>query len=104
MNENILELDPKYLYLISHRKEFEELCAMEMRHIFGETSNSNFHLTNQLINVSRSSFIKGLVTILYSEKKIETIEKMMIKDNLSYNNYKINFVKFFTCTRRENVL
>jgi tRNA G10 N-methylase Trm11 len=67
---------------------------MEMRYIFGEKSNSNYHLTNQLVDVSRSAFIKGLVTILYSDKDIDTIEKKMIEDNLFYDNYKIHFSKF----------
>ena len=87
-------LKSKYLYLISSRKEFSELCAMEMRHIFGDTSNANYHLSNKLIDVSRSSFVKGRVTILYSNIDIDTIEKQMIKDNLSFNNYKIHFSKF----------
>ncbi|KFZ25768.1 MAG: hypothetical protein KQ78_02022 [Candidatus Izimaplasma bacterium HR2] len=94
MNDYITKLEPKYLYLISYRREFKELCSMEMRYIFGETSNSNYHLTNQLIDISRSPFIKGRVTILYSNEKIDTIEKKMIEDNLSFNNYKIHFSKF----------
>ena len=94
MNDSIRKLELKYLYLISHRREYAELCAMEMRHIFGKTSSSNYHLTNQLIDISRSSFIKGRVTILYSDKNIDTIEKKMIEDNLSFDNYKIHFSEF----------
>ncbi|MCK5761298.1 MAG: SAM-dependent methyltransferase [Candidatus Izimaplasma sp.] len=94
MNESISKLEPKYLYFISHRREFAELCAMEMRYIFGKISNSNYHLTNQSINISRSSFIKGQVTILYFDKNINTIEKKMIEDNLSFDNYKIHFSEF----------
>lgn len=88
------KLKQNYLYLMSSRKEYIELCAMEMRYIFGETSNSNYHLTNQLIDISLSPFIKGKVTILYSDENIDTIEKKMIKDNLFYDNYKIHFAKF----------
>lgn len=94
MNDMVSKKKPKYLYLISHRREFEELCAMEMRYIFGKTSNSNFHLTNKIIDISRSPFIKGCVTILYSDENIATIEKKMIEDNLFFNNYKIHFSKF----------
>ena len=94
MNDFRNLLNIKYLYLISHRLEFLELCEMEMRYIFGNTSSSNYHLTNNLIDISRSAFIKGRVTILYSDKSIENIEKMMIEDNLSYDNYKIYFPKF----------
>ncbi len=94
MNDSVIKLTPKYLYLISHRREFEELSSMEMRYIFGKTSHSNYHLTNQLVDISRSPFIKGRVTILYSNESINTIEKMMIEDKLTYNNYKIHFTEF----------
>ncbi len=94
MNTVESKIDNKYLYLISQRLEYIELCAMEMRHIFGKTSNSNYHLTNDLIDISRSPFIKGKVTILYIEDSIETIEQKMIKDDLFYDNYKIHFEKF----------
>lgn len=94
MNNYITRQELKYLYLISHRLEFEELCAMEMKYIFGKTSSSSYHLTNQFIDTSRSCFIKGRVTILYSDKDINNIEQKMIEDNLSFDNYKIHFSKF----------
>lgn len=94
MNNTISKLNYKYLYLISQRLEYIELCAMEMRHIFGKTSNSNYNLTNDLIDISRSPFIKGRVTILYVEDSVEEIEKKMIQDNLFFDNYKIHFAKF----------
>ena len=94
MKDSINKTSQKYLYLISHRREFAELCAMEMRYIFGKTSSDSFHLTNQLIDISRSSFIKGKVTILYSNNNIDTIEEKMIEDDLSFDNYKIHYIKF----------
>ena len=87
-------LIPKYLYLISSRLEYIELCEMEMRYIFGKTSNINYHLTDDLIDINRSTFIKGVVKILYRHSSIEFIEKTMLDDNLSYNNYKIHYHKF----------
>lgn len=94
MSNEINLLNPKYLYLISSRLEYTDLCDMEMRFIFGNTSNKNYHLTNTLIDISRSAFIKGKVTILYHEDTIQTIEQMMIKDNLYYDKYRIYFAKY----------
>jgi|LGOV01.1.fsa_nt_gb tRNA G10 N-methylase Trm11 len=91
--ENALET-LKYLYLISHRNEFAELCAMEMRHIFGKTTNSKYHLSNDFIDISRSTFIKGVITILYTGETVQYIEEKMLKDELEYDNYKIHFIKF----------
>jgi len=94
MDIKILKSTPKYLYLISWRREFEELCAMEMKYIFGKILNSHYHISNKLIDISRSSFLKGRVTILYSETTIEKIEKKMIDDKLTFNNYKFHFVEY----------
>ena len=94
MINTTIKLTQKYLYLISYRREYAELCAMEMRYIFGKISSSNYHLTNQLIDISRSAFVKGRITILYSGEFIDTIEKKMIEDNLSFDNYKIYFIEF----------
>ena len=94
MKNSFTKSIPNYLYLISQRLEFKELCAMEMKYIFGDISNSNYHLTNQLIDVNRSAFIKGRVNILYYANTIEKIEKMMIEDELKYENYKIYYKKY----------
>ena len=94
MNTSKNELGSKYLYLISQRLEYIELCAMEMRHIFGKTLSSNYHLTNDFIDISRSPFIKGRVSILYIEDSVKIIEEKMIRDNLFFDNYKIHFAKY----------
>ncbi len=92
--KNTKALDPpKYIYLISSRREYNELCAMEMRHIFGKTSSSNYHLTNSEIDVNRSPFIKGVVSILYKNASIEEIESMIKDDGMFVNNYKIHYHK-----------
>jgi len=83
-----------YLYLLSAKKEYEELCLMEMRHIFHQATSHKYHLTNQNIDVSRSPFIKGKATILYEANNIETIASQMKQDDLHYEEYKIHFIKF----------
>lgn len=85
----------KYLYLISNRLEFQELCAMEMKYIFGKTSSSNYHLTDEFLDISRSTFIKGRISIMYYDENLKDIENEMIKDKLSYDQYKIHFVKYY---------
>lgn len=95
---HIMKIDtnnaPQYMYLISSRREFEELCAMEMRYIFGKTTHRSYHLTNDSIDISRSTFIKGKVTILYCDSSIDAIRDQMIQDKLSFKNYKISFAKY----------
>jgi tRNA (guanine10-N2)-dimethyltransferase len=94
MNDLIKTKSLNYLYLISSRLEYIELCAMEMKYIFGEISNENYHLSDTLVDINRSVFIKGIVTILYKHPSLDAIEQKMKDDELSYNNYKIHFMKF----------
>jgi tRNA G10 N-methylase Trm11 len=67
---------------------------MEMRYIFGPTSHNNYHLTDSLIDIKRSVFLKGVISILYKHNSIKAIEQMMIEDALSFDNYKISYHKF----------
>ena len=94
MDSEMFKQKEEYLYLISCRREFKELCAMEMKYIFGDILNSNYHISNKLIDISRSTFLKGIVTILYSDTSVEKIETKMINDNLIFNNYKIHFIEY----------
>lgn len=94
MNDSIKNKSPKYLYLISSRLEYIELCALEMKYIFGNISNVNYHLSDTLVDINRSVFIKGIVRILYKDPSLNAIEQKMQKDTLTYNNYKIHFMKF----------
>lgn len=90
--ENTLKTS-QFLYLISFNTEFAELCAMEMRHIFGTTTTAKYHFSDELIDISRSTFLKGVITVLYTDSNIQQIENQITKDQLTVNNYKINFVK-----------
>jgi len=94
MTDIIDSIEYNYLYLISARAENMELCNMEMRYIFSKPMNEKYHFSNKLLDSSRSTFIKSRINILYKNKNIETLEKDMDKDNLSFNDYKIRYVKF----------
>lgn len=83
----------KYLYIITYHRIYEALCAMEMKSIFKTTTTSTYHFTNTDIPLSRSTFLKSRITILYKNKSIDQLEKQMIAHNLAYDNFKIHFIK-----------
>jgi tRNA G10 N-methylase Trm11 len=64
-----------------------------MKHIFNNFTNQFFFLTNQDININRSSFIKSRIQILYKASSIEEMEANMLQDHLAFNNYKIHYIK-----------
>ena len=84
----------KYLYIITYHRIYEELCEIEMKYIFSKTASTNYHFSNDDIPVSRSTFIKGRIKIMYTGDSINDIENKMINDNLEFNDYKIKFIKY----------
>jgi len=84
----------KYLYIITYHRIYEELCKLEMKSIFGKTRNNDYHFCSDDISVSRSTFIKGRINILYSGTTIDEIENDMVSDNLEFDDYKIRYIKF----------
>lgn len=82
-----------YLYLITYRREFKSLCNMEMKYIFGNTDSDLHHFTNQDLPLNRSTFLKGRIAILYKEKTIEEIEQKIIDQEVTFDGYKIQFIK-----------
>lgn len=83
----------KYLYIISYRREFKELCKLEMKYLFNACSSLVYNHTNEDIGVSRSTFIKGRINILYQDTDITNIEKALIKDEMCFDQYKIEYIK-----------
>ncbi len=83
-----------FLYLFSSKREMNELMAMEMRHIFKDSPETNYHITSENIDINRSTFFKGKVFILYFDEDIKTISDNMIQDDLHYDNYKIHYKKY----------
>jgi len=87
------KIKQEYLYLISHVLNHQELCEMEMRYIFNNSKSTKYHITTEDINVSRSTFIRGKVTILYRNTDFQDLKEEMLADNLKFDMYKIHFVK-----------
>lgn len=83
----------KYLYQISSRREYKEVCALEMKSIFTNTTEDFYHLSNTDIDINRSVFLKGRISIMYMEDSIEELEQAMMKDNLHYEDYYIHYFK-----------
>lgn len=82
----------KYLYLIRYRREYKQLCALEMKSLFGTTSSMKHHFMTENFPLSRSSFLKERIEILYCETDITILESKMVKDNLSFEQYKIQYI------------
>ena len=83
----------KYLYIMSYRREFKELCRLEMRYLFKECSSDVYNHTDEDVDVSKSTFFKGRINILYQDTDIHTIEQQLIDNEVYFDQYKIEYIK-----------
>lgn len=100
MNKNILNntnisnsIGRKYLYFINYPVFEEELCKMEMRCLFGKNPSEKYLFSDEYINISRSPFIKDMISIIYEEDSLEQIATNIIEDKLSYDDFKVCYLK-----------
>lgn len=100
----MMEQSQKYLYLITFHRIYESLCSMEMKSLFGKTTSQLHHFTNDEIQLSRSTFLRSKITILYREKSIDAIESKMISDKLQYDDYKIHYIKMDPVSYKDRLL
>lgn len=85
--------EARYLYLINSKKEYHELCFTELASIFITPPESKFHFSNETMDLERSIFIRGKVSILYRGDSIKEIENNMLEDDLHFDEYKITYIK-----------
>ena len=88
-----LQKGTTYIYTFACSEDERSLCALEMRSLFSEASQSNILESSVKIDPSRSPFIKERITMLY---KAESLEDLFIKvETLQLNGatFKVNYVK-----------
>lgn len=87
------ENNKEYLYIINYPSFEEELCRMEMKHIFGIIPKRKYFFSNNYIAPSRSPFIKQCLSVIYSGDSVEEIVRKIKENNLSYENFKVCYIK-----------
>lgn len=84
----------KYFYIINYNREFEEeLCNMEINSLFHIKPYGKQFFSNKYINPSRSPFLKEVIKIRYEEDSLEKILLNIKKDSISYEKFKVCYVK-----------
>ena len=90
MNNNITG---SFLYFINYQDNERELCKMEMRCLFNREINEKYFFSDIDINASKSPFIKSKIKIIYSDESLDRIVIKIKEDNLSYDDFKVSYVK-----------
>ena len=83
----------KYFYSINYPVFEEELCKMEMRCLFNQSPGEKYLFSDIYIDISRSPFIKDMISIVYEEDSLEEIIQNIIRDKLAYDDFKVCYVR-----------
>lgn len=83
----------KYFYALNYPKYEEELCEMEMKYLFNEEATNKYVFSDRDIKSSRSPFIKEKISVKYVEETLEDIVKKIVEDKISYEQFKVCYIK-----------
>ncbi|WP_058306320.1 TRM11 family SAM-dependent methyltransferase [Gracilibacillus massiliensis] len=98
-----LNLQPsEYLYTYTHALEESSLCALEQRALFGRESDNIIKSTTN-IDPSRSPFIKGKLSILFSGKSVQAIDEQVDQLELRDQTFKVLFVKINDLSNEQKI-
>ncbi len=86
-------INGSFLYFINYQDNERELCKMEMRCLFNREINEKYFFSDIDINASKSPFIKSKIKIIYSDESLDRIVIKIKEDNLSYDDFKVSYVK-----------
>jgi tRNA G10 N-methylase Trm11 len=88
-----LQKSTTYIYTYAYAEDERSLCALEMRSLFGEVSQSNVLESFVKIDPSRSPFIKERITVLYEVESLEDLFIQVETLQLSGATFKVTYVK-----------
>lgn len=83
----------QYFYLINYPTFKESLCKMEMKYLFNQIPDNKYILSEKYISPSRSPFIKESISVIYSANSVEEIASKIVENNVSYENFKVYYLK-----------
>lgn len=83
-----------YFYYIKYQDNYEDLCRMEIKHLFNVNINGNYFFTENYIDVNRSPFVKYCIIIDLITESFETLLEEINEKKISYENFKVSFIDF----------
>lgn len=85
-----------YLYNVKHREYEAELCALEMKALFGMELKEKIFFSDRLVNPSISPYLKNRLQIIYRCPQLEGIVKQIQRDGYAAEEF---FVKYISLTK-----
>ena len=78
---------------MNYPKYEEGLCNVEMKSLFNKITENKYLFSDYYIDTSRSPFIKESISVIYSEDTLEKIIGKIIENKLSYDDFKVCYIR-----------
>ena len=91
--QNNNNINRRYFYSINYPVFEEDLCKMEMKYLFDIVPSEKYLFLDYYVEPSRSPFIKDMISIIYKEDSLAQITEKITKDKLSYDDFKVCYIK-----------
>lgn len=92
----------KYLYVYTKGLEEGSLCSLEQRVLFGQESD-NLIKSTRMIEPSRSPFIKGRLSIIYSGDTVDEIAEQVNQIEIENKTFKVLYIKINDLTADQKI-
>ncbi|SES24802.1 tRNA G10 N-methylase Trm11 [Gracilibacillus ureilyticus] len=92
----------EYLYTYTRGLEEKSLCALEQRALFGEEAE-NIIISSKNIDPSRSPFIKGKLSVLFTGESIQEIAEQVHQIKLGDQTFKVLYIKINDLSNEQKI-
>lgn len=83
-----------YFYNLNWQINEDDICRLEMKCLFNVNLDNKYIVSDIYVDPTRSRFIKSSISVIYQEDTLEDIIQNIKTDKLSYDNFKVTFVKY----------
>lgn len=83
----------KYFYVVNYPQYEKELCKLEIKSLFNLELEGKTFFSKKYITLTRSPFIKESLAIIYEEESLDKIIENIKRDNLSYKDFKVCYIR-----------
>lgn len=89
-------ISDKYIYNVNYQITDEDLCALEMRSLFGFTPSDKVFESDRKVNPSISPFIKNRLQIIYSTSTYDELLELLKVNTIVEDDFKVKYVQFIS--------
>ena len=83
----------KYFYVVNYPQYEKDLCKLEIKSLFNLELEGKTFFSKKYITPTRSPFIKESLAIIYEEESLDKIIENIKRDNLSYKDFKVCYIR-----------